>query len=480
VKWFERFAFNIFFRLFASALISVLLVAFSTLAYYYYTYRVELRAADVFFFKSLGQSWVLVFALLLSLSISIWIASMIALPLGRTVRKARRISSKKWAKIVEEDDYLFEEEVGEFYALERALDKIARKHARNKKSLYQIQEEANAFMTSIDEGVITLDLSQHITYFNTQFASRFVNVQRPSSVLLLAEVFRIPDLIENFDKVLKSGIPHQFVTKLMTLIDSEERYFKISVTPLRNQKTNEIYGLVGIFSDVTELKKTAMIRMDFVTNASHELRTPLTNIQGYLETLKEDFQKGDYEAAHGFLNIVSRNVDRLQLLMNDLLTLSQLESSSGAELEDCDPSEISQHAISQMLFLAGKKEQTIQLSCSVSNVRASSRQLEQVLLNLISNAIKYSPEKSIIKVIWQADNDCISLIVEDQGMGISKEHQSRLFERFYRVDSGRSRDAGGTGLGLSIVKHIMMNHHGTVFVQSDFGHGSKFICSFPK
>jgi two-component system phosphate regulon sensor histidine kinase PhoR len=357
---------------------------------------------------------------------------------------------------------------------------MGRKLKRNKENLVQITNETSALMSSIDEGIVSINLERKVFFFNSQFAGQFISSHQSfESKIILAEVFRQPEVVELFENVLKSGLPDKKVVKLSTLMNESERYFNISVTPLKREKDQNIYGATGVFSDVTELKKTSLIRMDFVTNASHELRTPLTSVYGYLETLKEDFESKRYEEVSKFLGIVTKNVQRLQSLVNDLLTLAQIESQIEQQPEIINPCELTQHILSQMSSLAQKKNQSIHFNCQVQTLFGFSRQIEQVIGNLLSNAIKYSGEGKKIELIWQQSETEVQFIVKDQGLGISEEHIPRLFERFYRVDPSRSREIGGTGLGLSIVKHVMMNHQGHVKVQSSVGEGSQFICTFP-
>nr|WP_232469317.1 ATP-binding protein [Bdellovibrio bacteriovorus] len=221
--------------------------------------------------------------------------------------------------------------------------------------------------------------------------------------------------------------------------------------------------------------------MDFVGNASHELRTPLTSIKGYVDTLKEDVKTGQIQQAGKFLDIVSRNIDRLMDLVNDMLSINTLEASnSELKLEMIHPLAISEHVVSELAVMAAEKNITIRVNGDVPPFLADARKVEQVLRNLVSNAVKYIPSGKTIQIRWERDiKEYIILRVIDDGQGIPEQHLDRLFERFYRIDKGRTRDAGGTGLGLAIVKHIMQSHGGTVAVKSIVDQGSEFICSFP-
>lgn len=404
-------------------------------------------------------------------------------PIQRLTLKALRISSKRaYGNLVDpQDDDLLEDELGDMAELDVALNHIHRKMKKRKAQYLQAQEESQAFMSAVAEGLISVSLEEKILYFNSQFAAQFLTTdQIQSPVLRLSEAIRSSDVMEGFSKTIKQGKGHRFTVKLTTLVDNAPRYFAVSVNPIRNTKTREIYGVVGIFHDITDLKKVEQVRIDFVGNASHELRTPLTSIKGYVETLKEDVKTGQMEQAGKFLDIVSRNIDRLMDLVNDLLSLSTLESHPELRREMIHPLQISEHIVSEMAVLAAEKNIAIRVIGEVPPFMADAGKVEQVLRNLVSNAIKFIPAGKTVQIRWESDGpNAVILRVIDNGPGIPEEHLDRLFERFYRIDKGRTRDAGGTGLGLAIVKHIMQSHGGTVSVKSKPDQGSEFICTFP-
>jgi two-component system phosphate regulon sensor histidine kinase PhoR len=259
--------------------------------------------------------------------------------------------------------------------------------------------------------------------------------------------------------------------------EQNKRFFSVSVAPLR-KATGVIYGAVGVFHDVTDLKSAEQIRIDFVANVSHELRTPLTAIKGYTDTLLLDAKQGR-EMDQGFLEIIERNVGRLMNLIRDLLDLSSLESTDVLHKMPIATEEFTSRIVSHLEANLKEKNQTVRVSSEAGVVMADPRRLEQVLTNLLENAHKYTPSGGEIKVIWKTGRNGVDLCVSDNGPGIPPEHHARLFERFYRVDKARSRDQGGTGLGLAIVKHIMQRHDGTVWVESQPGQGSSFYCRFP-
>lgn len=429
--------------------------------------------------------WNLFFSfLVLNLLVAIITSLRFTAPVHRLLLKTLKLSSKKrFSDIPEnEPENLFQDEIGEYSQFERALDRISQKLKRRKDQLQRERQETQAFMSSVQEGLLSLDTEGKVLYFNSQFATLFLEQsQLKLDQINLSDIFRAPEIYSGFKKVLEEKRNQKIAFRIPTRIDKKPRDFIISMAPLRGYQSTEVYGVLVVFYDITELKKIEKIRSDFVANASHELRTPLTSIKGYVETLKEDLENGKTDQALNFAQIISRNVNRLIELVNDLLSLSTLESHSELQLEAIHPLEISEIVISELQLLAKEKNQVIHIRGKVDELLADARKVEQVLRNLIMNAIKYIPEGKNIYVVWEkGEGNSVLLKVIDDGPGISEEHHERLFERFYRIDKSRSRDRGGTGLGLAIVKHIMQSHGGQISVKSNPGEGAEFICTFPQ
>jgi two-component system phosphate regulon sensor histidine kinase PhoR len=343
-------------------------------------------------------------------------------------------------------------------------------------ALSREREELSALIGSVSDAILAVDKKEEALFYNSPFALFFKSKKASN----LSEIFRVPQILEAYRFVLSSGSSQNINSSFHVFGHSTMRHFSVSIAPLKG-KTGEVYGAVGIFHDVTELKQAEQIRIEFVANASHELRTPLTSVKGYVETLKQDFQSGRLESASKFLDIISRNVDRLIFLVGDLLDLSSIESGAELRKELVDTREVTEAVFKALEARREVKKQTLTATYKVEALMADPQRVEQVLINLVFNAIKYTPEGGKIDVIWEHDSGSDETIVRvsDNGPGVPIEHQSRLFERFYRVDGGRSRDQGGTGLGLSIVKHIMLKHGGTIQIRSTGGQGSEFICRFP-
>lgn len=406
-------------------------------------------------------------------------------PLRRVILKALRLANKKQITDSEDVEEVLEEEPGEYFELEMALDKIRRKMKKRRIQLAHEREESQALMSSLEDAILSIDTHFKVKFYNSRFANQFLERSQGESLLKgenvpLTQIFREPQILDLFKLTLLQGESQSQGLSMFSLIDQRIKFYSIKVSSLREERTGVIYGAIAIFHDVSELKLAEQIRIEFVENASHELRTPLTSIKGFVDTAKEDVQGGRTEQLGYFLNVISKNVDRLTELVNDMLTLSILESGRGIKKESVRAEELTQDLIERVASLAAEKQIMIKVFCESSPFSADARKVEQVLENLVSNAIKYIPVGGQIQVKWLEDKKFVCLHVTDNGPGIAEIHLKRLFERFYRIDKGRSRDVGGTGLGLSIVKHIMQSHGGSVQVKSEVGRGSEFICTFPK
>jgi len=238
--------------------------------------------------------------------------------------------------------------------------------------------------------------------------------------------------------------------------------------------------MILVFHDLTRLKQLERTREEFVANVSHELRTPLSLIKGYIETLL-DGARNNPEVAERFLKIIERNTNRLDLLIQDLLTISALESGRmKLNLQPVDLRAIAEKVLGDLHAKADDKHVSLANDLPSLSVRADGNRLDQVFANLVDNAIKYGRPNGKVTVNGRKlDDDRVELFVQDDGPGIPSESLDRVFERFYRVDKARSRDQGGTGLGLSIVKHIIQAHGGEVWAKSEPGKGAAFYFTLP-
>jgi two-component system phosphate regulon sensor histidine kinase PhoR len=237
-----------------------------------------------------------------------------------------------------------------------------------------------------------------------------------------------------------------------------------------------------VLNDVTRLRKLENIRRDFVSNVSHEIKTPITAIKGFVETLRDGAVR-NHEDAERFLGIIEKHVDRLEAIIEDLLNLSKIEQTTekeGLNIAESRMYDIIQNALQVCHVAIADREIDVRVSCNDSlSLRVDPTLLEQALVNLLDNAVKYSNDGGTVQISVTEERDDVKVVVQDHGVGISGKHLPRLFERFYRVDKARSRQLGGTGLGLAIVKHIVQAHGGSVSVESTMGEGSTFTLHLP-
>ena len=347
---------------------------------------------------------------------------------------------------------------------ERELATAADTHARQE-----------ALLDSMIEGVLVLDESGKVQFANRAFAQMF----RTTGSLLgktAIEALRLHEVAELVEQTARDG---RVTGQELQLAGEPERWLQVNASAITSAERRQL-GTVIVFHDQTQLKKLEGTREEFVANVSHELRTPLSLIKGYAETLL-DGAKDNPEVATKFLQTIDRNARRLDLLIQDLLTISALESGRVSLV--MHPMEV-RSFVDRLLgdFKSRAEARHVRLISAVPALaaHADEARLEQVLGNLLENAIKYGREHGTVTVGGRTtDNGMIELFVQDDGPGIPAAALERVFERFYRVDKARSREQGGTGLGLSIVKHIVQGHGGRVWVESEPGQGAKFCFTLP-
>ncbi|MDX1964310.1 MAG: ATP-binding protein [Pirellulales bacterium] len=338
--------------------------------------------------------------------------------------------------------------------------------------------EHETVLASMVEGVLAVDSEERILTLN-QAAANLVGA-RPGEGAgrKLSEVIRNADLRRFVLRALDSPAS---VEDDILLHGERNRILQAHGTTLRDTRSRPI-GAVIVLNDVTHTRHLENIRRDFVANVSHELKTPIASIKGFVETLLDGALHNPADAER-FLRIVVKQADRLNTIIEDLLSLSKIEQSEEAGnlvLEETNIHLLSIEAIQDCQSRATERQVTVELECAEDlTTLANPRLLLQAIINLLDNAMKYSESGSAVQLHSQRHNGEIVISVEDHGVGIDPEHLPRLFERFYRVDKARSRKLGGTGLGLSIVKHIVQAHRGRVDVQSQPGKGSRFSIYLP-
>ena len=362
---------------------------------------------------------------------------------------------------------------GDFYELNKHLNLIYKNIKQTSSHLIREKAELEAIAAAVSDAIIAIDSDKKIIFSNPQSKNLFPMIE---SKISIQGIMTNTKILENLEKCLSSGTASNQDITLNIGEYKAPRIFEISISPLLHIQSR-INGAVIVFFDKTEIKNTEKSHIDFVSNVSHELKTPLTSIKGFLETMHTDLGDKKYDQIHNFLNIVSKNVARLIDLIDDLLSLSHIDSISLLNKQEVNTREITAVACETISMDKHK----INYIFKADTVLASRQWLEQVLYNLVHNAVKYTPSGSQIDVIWEKHPHFILLTVKDNGEGIPLQHQHRIFERFYRVEEDRSREKGGTGIGLAIVKQVMEKHGGHVYLTSRRrGKGAKLTCTFPR
>ena len=362
--------------------------------------------------------------------------------------------------------------------LAKALNEMAQQLYDRILTITRQRNELEAILSSMMEGVIAVDARGHIMSINKTAVGLLgieaSKVKRHS----VEEVIRNVDLQQFINQTLESEQPTEGE---MSLPAKEGRFFQLYGVSLSDSQSQRS-GAVIVLNDMTRIRRLENIRRDFVANVSHELKTPVTSIIGYVETLL-DGAINDPEQAKRFLQIIAKHSDRLNAIIEDLLSLSRLEEQgerSKISFEKANLKPILQSAIELSSPKAVDKQITINLLCDEHiEAQVNMALLEQAVLNLIDNAIKYSKPGGKVEITAKHTDNEIIITVKDNGCGIEEKHLSRIFERFYVVDKGRSRKLGGTGLGLAIVKHIAQVHSGFITVESSPDVGSTFTIHLP-
>lgn len=408
--------------------------------------------------------------LLLSFFVVYGVVREVMEPLRRITEVAQRMAE---GDLEQEIRISSRDEIG---ILAASLNNMAR---RLKENIDQITEERNklaAILSSMDEGVLAIDRQGNIILINPVVEKLFRVTAEEAVGRNVIEVIRNYELERLIRKALEENI-HQAVE--MSFLMPDPRIFRVQLVPLR--RGEEMAGIVVVLRDISELRRLEQMRSEFVANVSHELRTPLTSIRGFTETLLDGALEDPTVARH-FLQIIHDEAERLTRLINDLLSLSALESRRREPNRKLlDWQRLVGEVVSMLAPLAQGKnlEVEVRVAEDLPPVPADRDMMGQMLINLLDNAIKYTPDGGKIKVAVWGEGDNLVLQVADTGIGIPPESLPRIFERFYRVDKARSRELGGTGLGLAIVKHIVEAHGGRIEVESRVNGGTSFTVYLP-
>ena len=352
------------------------------------------------------------------------------------------------------------------------MEELQRRHQQ---TTVDAKAQQQVLFNSMLEGLLLLDRNRRIYLANRAFKNLF-GLKTELRGKTVMEALRVHELAALVERVESDGQVFDYELKLPELC---ERWLQVNAAVISNS-AGEREGMILVFHDLTRLKQLERTREEFVANVSHELRTPLSLIKGYVETLL-DGARNDPVVTERFLKIIERNASRLDLLIQDLLAISALESGRiTLNLQPVLLRPLAEKVLADLKARTDAKGVKLVNDLPELTAMADADRLEQVLANLVDNAIKYGRADGTVIVGGQkTDADKIEIFVQDDGPGIPPESLDRVFERFYRVDKARSREQGGTGLGLSIVKHIVQSHGGKVWVKSEPGKGATFLFTLP-
>lgn len=411
-------------------------------------------------------------ALILSSPLVIKFSDYVVRPLARLVRDYGGGAYGKNQK----GEKTEKDEIGQ---LSLTLNSMTRYLEDVLKELKDRNDSVNAIINSMDNGLIAVDQSMHILMMNPVAHEILGIPERPVEIgVPLVQIVRHRQINELLNRAIAKNM---VINDEIHLFQGGKRVLWIHVAPINpmdNENMNS--GALAFINDITQVRKLEEMRSEFVANVTHELKTPLTSIHGFVETLKAG-AINDPSVAEKFLDIIDIEADRLKTLINDILELSEIENMKHErEREVIFLRPLVEDVISMLSNTAAEQGITIYNEIPESHrIDANPHRIKQLFINLLDNALKYNKEGGSVWVSSQLKSGVMELHVKDTGIGIPAEHTGRIFERFYRVDKGRSRKMGGTGLGLSIVKHIAQLYGGSVHVESEEGVGSDFIVSLP-
>ncbi|MFV9511180.1 two-component system histidine kinase PnpS [Tepidibacillus sp. LV47] len=425
---------------------------------------------------SINSFWYsLVFGLtivfLITIFISNQVASKITRPIEHIIYIAKRITNRDYRARVHIHT---QDEIGQLGA---AINLMADSLQNQIDMIHENQSKLSTVLNHMTSGILLVDKKGKIILANPAL-EWLLGVKNEDIIgkyhMEVGPNYLLSELIErslNTGESIRTEIDTHYPTKKS--LDS-------SLAPILDAK-GEINGVVAVLHDITKLKNLENMRKEFVANVSHELRTPITAVRGFAETLLDGAMK-DEETCKSFLQIIYKESDRLHRLISDLLDLSKIEFNQDLlKYTLVDLKSFIESTVEMIRPEAAKKELTIIQELSSLQAEVDEDRLRQVVINLLTNAINYTPPKGTITIrLYEYSDQLFAIEVEDTGIGIPKKSLPRIFERFYRVDKARSRESGGTGLGLAIVKHIVESHGGNIKVESEVQKGSKFTILLPK
>ena len=407
----------------------------------------------------------IVYVVLVALGISIFVSYIlskaITTPVQKLTKSAERMANGDFSKIKEPES-------GDEISL--LANKFNYMGSRLKDTLSEISQEKGKLETllqNMSDGVIAFDENGELIHANPS-GQEFLSIS--GEILKFDEIFNNLGISVSFDEIMKENKG----TSLSYKFQVHDKYLNLLFARVFGDN-NSITGIIVVIQDVTEQENLEKMRKEFVANVSHELKTPITSIRGYSETLLES-EGIDKDTSNKFLEVINKEAERMSVLVSDLLKLSKMDFQNDMiNKSSFDAVKVAGSSIDKIFIEADKKKQELVLFNDDEKIFAYANEsdIEQVLLNILSNAIKYTPEGGKIGVKVEKVGDKVEILVKDNGIGIPKEDLPRIFERFYRVDKARSREMGGTGLGLSIAKTMIEANGGTIKIDSDVGKGTE-------
>lgn len=414
----------------------------------------------------------LILTLIAAAIASFYVARRVTKPLEQMTRGAIEFAKGNL------DNRLTAPATQELSQLARAMNKMAANLSGKILDFKNRSHELEAVHTSMQEGVIAIDKNEQIITINTAAAKIF---DFPPPTLKKKNILEVARNYELQTFIQRALSTHEPVEEDILIERDESIILNIHSTALYDTRKKRM-GTLIIFHDITRIRRLEMMHKEFAANVSHELKTPLTTIKGFIETLQQMLADNESQNSETFLKIIEKNVNRMVELIDDLLALSRLERLEGTDIKfDSHPLLTLLEGVLHICSpLAMDKNIQITLDCSETIMAMMDPILmEQAIINLVDNAVKYNPENTRVTIGAMCQKGMVVIRVKDFGTGIDKEHLPKIFNRFYRVDKGRSRNEGGTGLGLAIVKHIVQYHSGKIEVESQKGQGTTFNISIP-
>ncbi|MBD8004599.1 two-component system histidine kinase PnpS [Bacillus norwichensis] len=416
-------------------------------------------------------TFVLFVALLLTALIGIRIAKGIAKPVEEMMFVSQKLRDKDYTARVRMRPK------GELGQLANAINVLAASLKSQMETIQENEQQLSGVLRNMMSGVLLVDKNGKILLANRAIGSMLDSDHEDFTGKQQVEVVKNAGLSRLIDRCLNEQTE---IRDEIQFYYPNERILDVHLAPYVGEN-GELKGIVAVLHDITDIRRLEKMRSEFISNVSHELKTPITSVKGFTETLLDGAME-DKEALHHFLSIIHKESERLHRLINDILHLSTIEQHMiPLELETVNVAEV----VDRVADMVRKDVETKGLELLLPEerecwIKGEKDRIQQIILNLVSNAVSYTPAGGKIAVSLKDKGEEVAISVKDTGIGIAQKDLPRLFERFYRVDKGRARNSGGTGLGLAIVKHLVESHQGKIDVKSEEGRGTEFIVTLPK